>query len=193
MSITEPKREPRRKPKQSRSLETVERILTAAVKVLDLKGFDGFSMQAVADVASLAIGTIYQYFPDKYAILKILVQRWYAKSDDYSNFDASALPDIDYLARIYFEEPVGPALFEAIQVVPELREFDRAKVEATIQRIAEKIAGNQSPQPEHFAKARVSTRAIDGVLREAIRLPAADARLMTEELKRWIALLYPEN
>lgn len=50
-------------------------ILEAAARILETKGFDGYTTNAVADRAGVSIGSLYQYFPNKDAITKALIQR----------------------------------------------------------------------------------------------------------------------
>lgn len=60
---------PRRRPRQARSKHTVEAILTAARIVLDRHGLGGFTTARVAEVAGVSVGTLYQYYPSKEAVL----------------------------------------------------------------------------------------------------------------------------
>lgn len=183
----------RRKPKQARSIRTVDRALKAAGSVLDRKGFDGFSMEAVADEANVAIGTLYQYFPDKYAILRVLVGIWYDKSNLHDENSTSLVPDVEAQAEVYFDQTGGPALLEAIQVVPELREYDRMKMELAVGRFAQRLSGGGAPTPEQIALARVTTFAIDAVLRQAAKLPRDEAMDTVAVLKKWMHALYPDT
>ena len=181
-----------RKPKQTRSLLTVERVLIAAATVLDLRGFDGFSMQSVADEASLAIGTLYQYFPNKYAILEVLVRRWYAKSNLFDKDQTSLVPNVEAQAEIYFNETGAIALLEAVQVVPELRTFDRLTTELSIDRLAQRLSGDEKLTPAHIAMAQVSIFAIDAVLRQSASLPREEAMETVAVLKQWVEALYSD-
>jgi AcrR family transcriptional regulator len=53
----------------------VKAILEAAARILEAKGFDGYTTNAVADRAGVSIGSLYQYFPNKDAITKALIHR----------------------------------------------------------------------------------------------------------------------
>jgi AcrR family transcriptional regulator len=59
----------RRKPKQARSRATWEAIVEAAAQILERGGADALNTNDVAERAGVSIGTLYQYFPDKLAIL----------------------------------------------------------------------------------------------------------------------------
>lgn len=59
----------RKQPKQARSTELVATILEAAVQVLAKEGAQRFTTARVAEKAGVSIGSLYQYFPNKAAIL----------------------------------------------------------------------------------------------------------------------------
>lgn len=66
---------PRNQPQQPRSRATVSVILDAAIRVLDREGSDALTTSRVAEVAGVSVGTLYQYFAHKDAILEALQQR----------------------------------------------------------------------------------------------------------------------
>jgi AcrR family transcriptional regulator len=59
----------RKQPKQARSTELVAAILEAAVQVLAKEGAQRFTTARVAEKAGVSVGSLYQYFPNKAAIL----------------------------------------------------------------------------------------------------------------------------
>ncbi|ESW74603.1 TetR family transcriptional regulator [Mesorhizobium sp. C280B] len=59
----------RKQPKQARSAELVAAILQAAVQVLAREGAQRFTTARVAEKAGVSVGSLYQYFPNKAAIL----------------------------------------------------------------------------------------------------------------------------
>ena len=65
---------PRKRPQQDRSRITVEAVLEAAAQVLEADGYDGLTTNRVAERAGVSIGTLYQYFPDKAAVVAGLVE-----------------------------------------------------------------------------------------------------------------------
>jgi len=65
----------RRIPRQQRSTATVDAIFGAAVQILKREGQEAFNTNRIAAVAGVSIGTLYQYFADKDAILHGLAQR----------------------------------------------------------------------------------------------------------------------
>lgn len=65
----------RKQPHQARSQTTVEAIVEAAAQLIGRKGLDGFNTNAVAERAGVSIGSLYQYFPNKDAIMATLIRR----------------------------------------------------------------------------------------------------------------------
>ena len=59
----------RKAPKQARSTELVSAILEAAIQVLAREGAQRFTTARVAEKAGVSVGSLYQYFPNKAAIL----------------------------------------------------------------------------------------------------------------------------
>ena len=59
----------RKKPQQARSNDLVAAILEAAIQVLAKEGAQRFTTTRVAEKAGVSVGSIYQYFPNKAAIL----------------------------------------------------------------------------------------------------------------------------
>jgi AcrR family transcriptional regulator len=67
--------EPRRVPQQIRSQRRVEKILRAATDVFAEVGFEHATTNAIAEHADVSIGSLYQFFPNKAAILSALNDR----------------------------------------------------------------------------------------------------------------------
>jgi AcrR family transcriptional regulator len=65
----------RKAPKQTRSQATVETILAAAARVLAKQSLAGFNTNRVAEVAGVSVGSLYQYFPNKAALVSALIDR----------------------------------------------------------------------------------------------------------------------
>src|ERR1700677_1172040 len=59
----------RKQPQQARSADLVAAVLEAAVQVLAKEGAQRFTTARVAEKAGVSVGSLYQYFPNKAAIL----------------------------------------------------------------------------------------------------------------------------
>lgn len=65
-----------RAPQQRRSRERVEQILDATKKIIAEKGSARLKIIDIADVAGITVGSIYQYFPNKNAIVHALGEKY---------------------------------------------------------------------------------------------------------------------
>jgi AcrR family transcriptional regulator len=65
----------RRVPVQERSAARVQRMLDACAGLVDEVGYDGLTTTSLAERAGVAIGSVYQFFPDKRAVVAALTAR----------------------------------------------------------------------------------------------------------------------
>jgi AcrR family transcriptional regulator len=65
----------RRVPVQGRSVARVQRMLDACADIVDEVGYEGLTTTLLAERAEVAIGSVYQFFPDKRAIVQALTLR----------------------------------------------------------------------------------------------------------------------
>ncbi|MBN9243777.1 MAG: TetR/AcrR family transcriptional regulator [Mesorhizobium sp.] len=70
--------EPRKQPRQRRSSQMVDRILGAALTLTRENGAAGPTTLAIARRAGLSVGSVYQYYPNKQAIMLDLARNWLA-------------------------------------------------------------------------------------------------------------------
>jgi AcrR family transcriptional regulator len=85
----------RKRPKQARSSELVAAILQAAIQVLAKEGAQRFTTARVAERAGVSVGSLYQYFPNKAAILfRLQSDEWRQTTEMLRNIldDASQPP-----------------------------------------------------------------------------------------------------
>ncbi|RYF63390.1 MAG: TetR/AcrR family transcriptional regulator, partial [Comamonadaceae bacterium] len=64
-----------RTPRQDRSRTKVDLIVEAAIRILEGEGLAALTTNRIADVAGVSIGTLYQYFRSKEAVVEFLVAR----------------------------------------------------------------------------------------------------------------------
>jgi AcrR family transcriptional regulator len=65
---------PRKRPVQDRSRETVHAILRAAAQVFSVSGYAAGTTNRIAERAGVSIGSLYEYFPNKDALLVALME-----------------------------------------------------------------------------------------------------------------------
>jgi AcrR family transcriptional regulator len=66
---------PRKSASQARSRVTVNALIEATARILVREGFDKASTNRIAEVAGVSVGSLYQYFPSKEALVAALIDR----------------------------------------------------------------------------------------------------------------------
>ena len=127
----------RRTPQQQRSRERVERILNAAKGLIERSGSDAMKMGELAVEAEISIGSLYQYFPDKAAVIGALAERYNEEGracirdglvgvDDASGFRRAFGELIDIYYGLFLAEPVMRDIWSGTQADKSLRGIDLA-------------------------------------------------------------------
>jgi AcrR family transcriptional regulator len=83
----------RKEPRQARSVATVDAILVATARVLTRDGYDHASTNKVAEEAGVSVGSLYQYFPSKEALVAALIDRHMAHMTSLVETNIDALRD----------------------------------------------------------------------------------------------------
>ena len=112
---------PRKAPRQQRSQAMVALILQAAARVLARDSLAGFNTNRVAEVAGISVGSLYQYFPNKSALVTALIDhahRDFAAELDQLIQRVSGLalkPTLHAVARLAIEQQyASPVLAAAL-------------------------------------------------------------------------------
>lgn len=139
--------ETRKTPQQQRSREMVERILAAGRTVVLRDGYDAASTNRIAAEAGVSPGSLYQYFPNKDAVLNAIVGRY---SDDVADRITAALAD----------------RFELNETGPEMV---RATLEALLDALGEnaellRIVADELPRSENLARAEALEERVTGLI-----------------------------
>lgn len=83
MTAADDPRKARKSPRQARSRATVEAILEAATRILEDEGLAVLGTNRIAERAGVSIGSLYQYYPSRDAILAELVRRMRLEMSDH--------------------------------------------------------------------------------------------------------------
>lgn len=187
---------PRKKPTQQRAKETVDRILSATAVLLDEVGIDGTTTNLIAERSGVTVGSMYQYFPNKYAILAAVAERMFTEQNErlevFLGPEGFTLPwaeavdamiDASYAGRR--SQPGSVAIRRAVAAVPELalvRERDR---EALTKRIVTtfRASGAGLPDAQLEAVAHTVIDVVIAVMDQAMVADAAQAARLIAELK----------
>lgn len=128
----------RRQPMQARSQERVNQILNVAEQMFIADGYSATTTNAIATQAKVSIGSLYQFFPDKGAIVQALAERYgeqlHQRFIELDRTDLVTLPLSSYVNRIvdvtnqfFADYPGYYAIFMQVQgTIPELTEIENA-------------------------------------------------------------------
>jgi AcrR family transcriptional regulator len=78
-------------PKQERSLQTLNRLLDAAEKVLEDDGLDAATVPAIAKRAGVSVGVVYRRFPNKDALIRAVYERYLWRAGEQNSMMLTAL------------------------------------------------------------------------------------------------------
>ncbi|TGL60948.1 TetR/AcrR family transcriptional regulator [Leptospira sarikeiensis] len=126
----------RKSPSQKRAIERVQYILDIVADLLDEVGAEAINTNLIAQRAGIPIGSLYQYFPNKHAILKAVGQRhlervnlmilnFLKEEPDKSDWENLIDTIIDAFAQLYQSEPGFIPLWSNKNLDPELVSIDR--------------------------------------------------------------------
>ena len=156
----------RKRPKQARSTDLVAAILEAAAQVLAKEGAPRFTTARVAERAGVSVGSIYQYFPNKAAILfRLQSDEWRQTSD---------------LLRAILEDVRRPPPDRLRALV---RAFIRSECEEAAMRVALNDAAPLYRDAPEAREARASgDRTMQVFMREALPQVSESRRALAAEL-----------
>ncbi|MCK7638521.1 TetR/AcrR family transcriptional regulator [Corynebacterium pygosceleis] len=177
---------PRRRPAQQRSRERFERILSAARSVLVDVGFESFTFDEVARRAEVPIGTLYQFFANKYVLICELDRQdtagVVAELDTFAHqVPALQWPEfldefIEHVSKLWHDDPSRRAVWHAIQSTP----ATRATAAATESEVLDIIAEAMRPLASHASEeqrrelAAILVHTASSLLNFAVRDPGID-------------------
>ena len=186
-------------PTQERSRERFDRILTAASQILTEKGSDAFRMSDIVERTGIAFGSLYQYFPDKSAVIGTLAERCNVIGRECVARDLAEMKKLPHLHaalcritdgyyRMFRDHPVMHHIWQATQgdrTLERIDEEDVAFLAGLLRDALLRVAPRQSGAALTTFSQLVMIQ-IAAAVRHAISLPSADARQMLDLFKRML-------
>jgi AcrR family transcriptional regulator len=113
----QPAKKPRKQASQDRSRATVAALVEATARILVAEGFDKASTNRIAERAGVSIGSLYQYFPSKEALVLAVVER---HNRDIWQVVGGVLAELESLTVAEAVRRLVAVAIEAHRVSPEL-------------------------------------------------------------------------
>ena len=183
---------PRKRPQQARSRELVRAIVEGAARVFDREGLDA-TTNRIAEEAGVSIGSLYQYFPNKEALLIALAERHLdsAGAALRAVLQAhAASAELEALVRpliqtLVAEHRTHPSMHRLIRQFAPRSPALMGRLDALLAEIERALAAclerRPCPPPLPGRRARFAIAAIDGVLHRTLPGDGIDEDY-TEEL-----------
>ncbi len=184
-------------PTQQRSRERFERILASAAEVMAEKGSEAFRMSDIVERTGIAFGSLYQYFPDKSALIGTLAERYNAIGHDCVRRDLALMTrraDLqatlgritDGYHRMFLEVPAMRDIWQATQADRALQELDAADVAFLANLLSDALRPlvPQASTDSLAAFAQTVMVMIAAAVRHAITLPPKEGRRVLATFKR---------
>lgn len=182
----------RRKPVQQRSAQRVERMLDASADLLHEHGYEALTTTQIAKRAGVAVGSLYQFFPDKRAVVQALTQRnldrfvaavgerlggvdhhhWWDVVDSLLDIYLRMHREVPGFSEVHFGDVVDPRLLD------DRRDNNRVIADSLIDLITSRLelSAEQVALPISIA-----VQAADGLLNLAFRRdPQGDPEIVAE-------------
>ena len=189
----------RREPTQKRSRERVERILSCASTLIEKSGSDAMRMSDVAEMAGISIGSLYQYFPDKGAIIRTLAERYNVVGQQCI---AEGLQDvqgreglrrafgelIDVYYAMFLAEPVMRDIWSGTQADKALRDIDLAdsRINGAVLAAARARVDAGASRAELETSSFLIMQLGEATMRLAISVDRSEGDALVEHFKRMV-------
>lgn len=187
----------RREPTQQRSRERVERMLEAARALIVEKGSDAMRMGEVAERAGVSIGSLYQFFPDKAAIIRTLAERYNAAGRDCIEAELAGVSSkaelqaafgklIDIYYGLFLSEPVMRDVWSGMQADKALREVELAESRLNGALLADAMARvRPDADPKHLERSAFLVMSLgESTMRLAVSVERSEGDALVEAYKR---------
>ena len=185
----------RKQPVQQRSAKRVEQMLEACAALIDEVGYDGVTTTLIAERAGVAVGSLYQFFPDKRAVVQALTKR------NLDHFTAEIERKLDWTNLEYWWHGVDTIIdiyVEMYRTIPgfsrvrfgdviDLRFIDDQRDNNTVitEQIAHVVATQHNlPVESLFQQITVAADIGDAILALAFRRKLFGEQDMIDEAKR---------
>lgn len=186
----------RRVPSQQRSKEKYEQVLLSAKELIGQKGNDLVTMKEISKHSGVTLPSIYQYFPDKTAILQAIMEDYFIQvretlvtllkdCDSIQVLSEQLNSGIDIFYTLVKDEPVVSVLWASLQASVSLRELDAKDSAINAGIITDKIFSiiGELRKDEIRTSVILLVNMIGATVRLAATMPEQQGEAIIEEYK----------
>jgi AcrR family transcriptional regulator len=200
----------RRVPRQERGHERVDKLLDAAAAVIAEVGVDAATTNAIAARADTSVGSLYQFFPNKTAIVEALAARYNVQLRQLNEksipAEAAFMPLPDLMERVitpvfnfYLENPAYRHVFHSLHrpdrpersdgaATCQEAELHKAVVARTEAILA--VRSPQTPQDVRHLQATVAVLSVHAMLSFAVEASVSMRERLVNEVKRLLVVYF---
>jgi AcrR family transcriptional regulator len=164
-----PLTKPRKNASQDRSRATVDALVEATARILVKEGFDKASTNRIAETAGVSIGSLYQYFPGKDALVAAVINR---HSEDLMQVARETLAEVVELPLETAVRRIVSVAIEAHRVDPKLH----------------RVVAEQIPRSGRLGNAEVFNRRYFGFFRSYLEAHKAEIRRTNLDLAAFVCV-----
>ena len=197
-----------RVPQQARSREKFDAILAAALRLIHEKGYEQVSVREIAREVNLPIASVYQYFPNKLAIVRQLWEGYTSELGELLGAELEAVARdpsetklhravgniVDHMVAHHRENPAFLGIWRSVDGSPELRALNRQdtiRVAEAISAAVLKVEPDADPTTV-MSRALIACEAASATVKLAQELPAERLRGLYDNLKSVLISMFTE-
>ncbi|EHS50463.1 transcriptional regulator, TetR family [Rhizobium sp. PDO1-076] len=189
----------RKKPQQERSIQRLEAIMAASIRLLTEKGISGLTMSEIAVQAGIPIGSLYQFFPEKAAIIRALHDHFSKSISDTTTTvfrgvktrEEACDRAVVALAKfheIFTREPVYLSMWSATLADPDLKQLVASNHDVLITAFLADLGDLVPAEDQERMRASLKLQILSSgeVIRFIAGLPEEQAQLHLGQWQRFV-------
>lgn len=193
-------------PQQARSREKFDAILAAALRLIHEKGYEQVSMREIAREVGLPIASVYQYFPNKLAIVRQLWESYTSTLGDLLRSELREVVDdtgeaslrrvvsnvVDHIVRHHRENPELLDVWRSVDGAPELRALNRQDTIDVARAVSSALVARrpQADPKQAMTRSLIACEAASATVKLAQELPPELVGGLYEELKEVLVSMF---
>lgn len=186
-------------PAQKRSRERFERILDCASQIIMEKGSDAFRMSDIVERTGIGFGSLYQYFPDKTAVIGTIAERHHqmgyvevaghmARVERMTDLHDALCRIVDGYYQFFSDHPMMGEVWKATQVDRGLQALNQAANDRLAAILTDKLRSVAPKRPKQalLSFSKTILILIAAAVRHAITFPPKEARHVLAMFKQML-------